>query len=429
MQLMSNKRKITGLLATATCSLLNQNAVAQEIPGWYVDTAVLGYTEKDRVDAVEPVINATRIFDDGAKLNVKFVLDSLTGASPNGATISDQIQTFTRPSGRGGYVTPAGELPLDDTFKDTRSALSANYEFSLNRLTRLSAGLAFSDEYDFTSIGFNSSVARDFNNKNTTLLLGFAYESDTITPEGGIPVRFGSVRLNPGRGPKWEDEEREREGGDEDKTVTDFLVGVTQVINQRMLMQLNYSFSSSDGYHTDPFKVLSVVDRTSGRPLDYLYENRPDSREKQSIYWKTKYSLINGNVLDLSYRYLWDDWDIVSHTVDARYLLDLTDRLYLEPHVRYYTQQEAEFFSHSLRSGDALPQYASADYRLGAFDGLTYGTKLGYRLSNRSEVSMRLEFYDQRGDTVGTPIGIQNNYDLFPNLDATIFQLSYSIRF
>ena len=28
---------------------------------------------------------------------------------------------------------------------------------------------------------------------------------------------------------------------------------------------------------------------------------------------------MNGNVLDLSYRYMTDDWEIDSHTVDVRY--------------------------------------------------------------------------------------------------------------
>lgn len=420
MQLKPSNKKIAGLLAAASCSLLNSGAAAQEIPGWYLDSAVLGYSEKDRVDAVEPAVNVTRVFNNGQKLNLKYVLDSLTGASPNGASTTNRVQTFTRPSGRGEYTTEAGDLPLDDTFKDSRSAFSAQYEFSLDRLTRLSAGLAFSDEYDYTSMGINATLARDFNNKNTTVALGFAYADDSISPEGGIPVPLGSTSLP-------FDEQRVQD--EDDKTVTDFLVGVTQVINRRTLMQLNYSYSQSDGYLTDPFKLLSRVDGNSGETFDYVYDSRPDTREKHSVYWKTKYSLENGNIIDLSYRYLWDDWDITSHTVDARYRIDFGDKFYIEPHVRYYNQTEADFFSHSLVAGQSLPDYASADYRLGAFDGITFGSKFGYRLNDRSELSFRIELYEQNGGTVGNPIGIQNDYDMFPDLEATIFQIGYSYRF
>lgn len=431
-------RNIGGLLTAATCTLLQQTATAQEIPGWYVDTAVLGYSEKDRVDAVEPVVSATRIFDNGNKLTLKYVMDSLTGASPNGATISDRPQTFTRPSGRDSFVTSAGAVPLDDTFKDTRNAVSAQYEFSLDSLTRLSTGLAYSDEYDYTSVGFNATVARDFFNKNTTLLAGLSFAADSIEPEGGIPREFASVVITGSAEPAGSGEDDDfgddafdasRRSQSDDKTITDFLIGVTQVINASTLMQFNYSYSLQDGYLTDPFKLLSWVDPITGRPQDYRYENRPDSRTKHSLYWKTKYSLPNRNVIDFSYRYLWDDWDITSHTLDLRYLFDVSEKIYLEPHVRYYTQSEADFFTHSLVAGQPLPEFASADYRLGAFEGVTYGSKIGYRINRRSEVSARLELYQQTGDTIGRPIGIQANYDLFPDLEAVIFQLSYSYRF
>jgi len=421
MQLKTSKGKISGVLATATCSLLSQGSVAQEIPGWYLDSAVLSYSEKDRVDTVEPVVNVTRVFDSGSKLNLSYALDSLTGASPIGALPSTQIQTFTRPSGRGSFTTEAGDLPLDDTFKDTRSALTAQYEFPLNRMTRISTGLAYSDEYDYNSMGFNVSLARDFNNKNTTVTAGMAFASDSIEPEGDIPIPLASALYTV--------VPRPRQAFDDEKTVTDLLLGVTQVINRKTLMQLNYSLSSSDGYLTDPYKLLTLADSITGLPTDYLYENRPDTREKHSLYWKTKYSLDNGNVIDFSYRYLWDDWDIASHTMDFRYRYDFSDRFYVQPHLRYYIQDAAEFYSHSLTTGQTLPEFATADPRLGQFTGLTYGAKFGFRIGSRSEVSLRLELYDQTGDTVGNPIGIQNSFDLYPDLEATIIQLGYSFRF
>lgn len=127
--------------------------------------------------------------------------------------------------------------------------------------------------------------------------------------------------------------------------------------------------------------------------------------------------------------YIWDDWEISSHTIDFRYRYALSERHYIEPHLRYYTQEEAEFFQHSLVFGASLPEYASADPRLGSFDAITYGIKYGFRLNSNSEVSIRVESYEQNGNTVGSPIGIQNNYDLFPDLEAIIVQISYSHNF
>jgi|GEM_PF-6932063 hypothetical protein len=62
MQLKKSAGKISGLLATATCSLLNQAALAQSVPGWTIESAVLAYDEKDRVRAIEPVVSVTRSF-------------------------------------------------------------------------------------------------------------------------------------------------------------------------------------------------------------------------------------------------------------------------------------------------------------------------------------------------------------------------------
>lgn len=418
---------ISRLLAGATCTLLNQAASAQDVaqdtndPKWDVETAVLYYSEKDRVSAIEPVFSATRTFESGNILNIKAVVDVLTGASPNGATPFDGPQTFTRPSGNDSYTIAAGETPLDDTFLDTRVAIGAQYDYSLGRLTHLSSGLNFSNEYDYQSISVNTRVAREFNDKNTSLSAGFAFAADSIEPEGGIPKAFTSM-------PEVEDD-LNRQGSSESKDTLDLLLGVTQVINRKTLMQVNYSFSNSEGYLTDPFKILTLANSSTGAPEDYLYENRPDSRTKHSIYWKTKYHRENGHIIDASYRYLWDDWDITSHTLDFRYRWPLASGHYIEPHVRYYSQEEASFYRHSLTAGEALPEFATADSRLGQFDAMTYGAKYGIPMGENGEFSIRLELYRQNGSTVGTPIGDQVNYDLFPDLEATIVQFGYSFQF
>lgn len=431
MQLMNTKRKKTAnigsLIAGATCTLLNQTAIAQETEtstddnAWEVDTAVLYYSEKGRVDAIEPVFSATKTFKDDSTLNLKAVIDSLTGASPNGAAPSDQAQTFTRPSGNESYVIAPGETPLDDTFIDTRVALSGQYDFYLNRLTRLSTGAAFSKEYDYSSFGVNATIAKDINNRNTTISAGLALAMDSLEPEGGIPTPFTSMPMV--------GDDLNRMGDSESKDTVDVLLGLTQIINRKSLMQFTYSNSSSSGYHTDPFKIMSLVDDTTGRPVDYLYENRPDSRVKHSLYWKTKYHRENGHIFDASYRYHWDDWDITTHTLDLRYRVPFKSGHYIEPHIRYYTQSEASFYQHSLIAGEELPSYASSDPRLGNFNGITYGAKYGIPLKNDREFSVRLEMYQQNGNTVGEPIGVQNDYDLFPDLEAIIIQFGYSFRF
>jgi hypothetical protein len=146
-------RRISPELAAATCALLGQAAaavaVAQELPPWDVDASLLFYSESDgRVRDVSLNALARKELREDSFLDLTLVFDSLTGASPSGAVPSTEVQTFTRPSGEGQYTVAAGEQPLDDTFLDTRTALSATWEWPVTRLARLSVGASMSDEYD-----------------------------------------------------------------------------------------------------------------------------------------------------------------------------------------------------------------------------------------------------------------------------------------
>ncbi len=129
-------------LAAATCTLFGTaptNPVnAQEDPGWDFDTSFLYYGESDgRVQDASLSLLAKRWFADDKDLTLTLTVDSLTGASASGATPMDVAQTFTSPSGNAVYTIPAGQHPLDDTFLDTRVAISASWQQPLGRLYKV----------------------------------------------------------------------------------------------------------------------------------------------------------------------------------------------------------------------------------------------------------------------------------------------------
>ncbi len=423
-----NKQKkstahIATALATASYSLLavspgvNAGEVSND-SAWEFASTALFYSETDRVVAFEPVISARKEYGEDEFLNLKLVFDSLTGSSPNGATASANAQTITKPSGNSVFETAANKTPLDPSFRDTRVALSASWEQPLTRLTKMTFGGNFSNEFDYQSVSANTSVSHDFNKRNTTLNYGISFASDTLTPVGDVPLPLSEL-ASPG----------DKGANSDTRTTVDFLLGVSQVISRRTIMQFNYSIGNSSGYHTDPYKILSVIDN-NGNTVRYLHEARPEDRAKQSVYWQTKHHFDN-DIVDVSYRYFWDDWGIKSHTVDFRYRWRFLDsKSYLEPHVRFYTQTAADFYTHSLVDGAAIPAFASADYRLGEFDGTTIGIKYGRALSKGHEFSIRAEFLSQQGNSnPSDAIGSQTTQDLFPTIEAIIVQASYSFSF
>jgi hypothetical protein len=238
------------------CGLLGLGGSAAEATE--IKAAVLGYSEPERVKVFEAIIDGKHDFNNGKILNFRFVYDALTGASANGATPASFTQTFTRPSGEGSYRTAPGDTPLDDTFHDTRVALSAGLSLPLNRVTNFSFGLYGSSEFDYTSLGGNLSLTRDFNQRNTTVALRGAYFQDTISPEGGRPDPLTPM---PPQGVQ-----KELLSGDGSKQVMDLGLGVTQVLNRHTVFHLNYTYSDVTDYQTDPYKMLSVVNPVTGDP-------------------------------------------------------------------------------------------------------------------------------------------------------------------
>ncbi|WP_455202496.1 DUF3570 domain-containing protein [Kaarinaea lacus] len=421
-------QSIRTALATATCTLLgsqSEEAIAfgTEAP-WEFDSALLYYSEDKRVTAVEPVFAARKEMADNEYLNFRIVIDSLTGASANGAVPMPFAQTFSTPSGDSIYTTPANETPLDPTFKDTRLALSADWEKPINKNVSGVYGAYVSREFDYTSVGASATFSRNTEDRNRTYTAGVAASYDLVSPVGGAPIGMSQMPI-PGK--------KQISSEDETKTVVDLLFGITQVLDRKSLLQFNYTIGTNNGYLTDPYKILSVVDSVTGSavgpgPYLYLFEKRPDSRLSQALYAKYVHQF-NEDVIYLTYRYFWDDWDITSHTIDLRYRYELGGGHYLQPHVRYYLQSKADFYKAYLRDTEvSTTQIASADYRLGDMTTTTLGLLYGLEISEKSEFTIRAEVMQQSGDEP-EKFGLLNDQVLFPDVDAIIVQAGYSFHF
>ena len=101
-------------------------------------------------------------------------------------------------SGGGSFTVAPGELPLDSSFMDTRYAGSGNWQRPLGRLGIVDFGGGVSVEHDYTHLGFDTHVAHDFNDRNTTLSGGVAWSDDSVEPIGGVPVPFSALERSSG---------------------------------------------------------------------------------------------------------------------------------------------------------------------------------------------------------------------------------------
>jgi hypothetical protein len=429
----TREASVSAALAAAACALLSIPADAQVADyldkgidiakDWNVDSALAYYHEDGRIQAVEPVVSLSKAFADDSILSLDGVFDTLSGSTPNGALTSNRPQTFTSPSGksfsaRHSYVTPAGQLPVDSSYSDQRVALSASWELPLSRALRTTLGGKFSFEDDFDSVTLNAGIARDFNDKNTTLAASVFDEFDRISPIGGTPVARSDYASFD-------------KTGNVSKNGAGVVLSVTQIMSRSWITEANLAADRFKGYLNDPYKIVSVLGG-DGSTSGYEYENRPDQRLRKSIYLENR---VGGDRWSsaLSVRYMADDWQVHSSTALLNAHLWFTNHeRYIEPSIRWYRQSAASFYTPYVNATTAgiSPEFASSDTRLSNFHALTYGIKYAQQFFGRpdraaSELSIRLEYYRQTIENrFATPANLQG-FNLYPDLDALLVQVGW----
>jgi len=418
-------------LMAASCALLGAGAARSQethmappdsglLEDWSVDSALAYYHEDGRIQAVEPVVDVSKVFADGQALNVNVTFDALSGASPNGALTSHMAQTFASPSGKAKheYTTAPGQLPVDPDYQDDRIAVGANWSVPFTRLDQVSVGGKLSAEDDFFSVTVNASIAHDFNEKNTTLSFGIDNEFDSIHPIGGAPVPGSDYAL------------AEKQSASKTKDGVGMLLGVTQVMTRNWLSEFNISVDRFTGYLSDPYKITSILNGAGGT-TGYEYEKRPDQRIRKSGYWENRVAWDSQVSTALSLRYMSDDWGVRSDTAQLHLRWSLSNRdRYIEPTFRWYRQTAADFYTPFLSTESPTGSHESSDSRLGAFHALTYGVKYAQKLPGlgsraESEFSIRAEYYQQTFDErMPLPSGLQG-LDLYPGLKAILVQIGW----
>ncbi len=438
-RLPASKPPIRSALMVATCTVLSGslssvNAMEMESETTSnIGLSTFYYTEEDRVSVSTTHVSIENDLGDERFFRANFIYDTITGASPNGRITTSGAGSsgsipFTSASGYSISVNNVGTTGKKwlTEFTDKRAAVDLSIEQPLARTVRAVFEGSYSSENDFTSYGGASTIAWDLNQRNTTITAGLAALKESISPAFGTPEGLGISICNDTAAalasrPVWANcNITSPRFGNGRKNVIDGVIGVTQVVNQRTITQLNYSHGVSLGYLTDPYKLISVVDyELDGEEVIIIYENRPDRRTRNSLYWKTVSQLSPKKVVDFSYRYFWDDWGIKSHTIDYKYRYDYSPTSYFQPHVRLNIQSSADFFQQAINAADAeLPEYASADYRLGKLETYTLGLKYGKALGENGAFTMRAEYIIQRYKAVE-----------LPDMRALVYQGTFTFKF
>lgn len=375
-------------LTLAAGALLGHQAVeaadkdaASLYNSWTVDVGYLYYNEPDQITVDTYMAMISGNLSDKDTVSLGLVFDTLTGSTPTGA-LPDSAVTVTGVSGgSGGTVGGGGSMA---PFDDTRLAVDASWGHEWARLIRSSASAYVSVEGDYTAIGGGLSIEKDTEDKAFTFTAAIGGSADKVSrsdEQTPAPLSETDDAIFYGKG---------------DKNTYDVLFGMSTVINRRTAAMVNISHSHSLGYHTDPYKMISVADEDDAE-FTTLYESRPDERMRYVLYGKIVHELPkNGDHLDFSYRYHTDSWDVNSHTFELGYSFDMRVKHLFTPFGRVYHQQAANFYQRTILSDDGLldnlPEHASSDPRLAEMLSVTAGIKYQYRTSATGSIDFRLAY-------------------------------------
>jgi hypothetical protein len=217
---------------------------------------------------------------------------------------------------------------------DTRTDISVTTRYYYDR-GNSGLTVSHSDEDDYESWALGADTAWNSEDGMTTYSAAVSASDDDIDPtQGSYPTNTES----------------------DSKNIYSAWVGVSRIISRQAIVQFGLSYTLRDGFLTDPYKGN---------------DQRPDEREEwaASLGYRHFFAAPNA-ALHVDYRYFDDDWGINSQTLELSWHQNVFQRSQLIPHLRYYSQGEADFFANVV---DESQRYYADDYRLSSYGALTAG--------------------------------------------------------
>lgn len=364
-------------------------------------------------EGTEELTDATSTIVLRMPMNENDVLTVDVGLSAYTSASSSNVN----PLDGGNINTTPFDASSGESRKDLLAYINPSYQHSSeDRNSIWSANAYFSTEYDYFSIGFGGSYSRLFNEKNTELTLSgnvFLDKWNSIYPielrEGFFDDRItGNGTYNPNFS----------EFDKENRNSYSVSLSFSQILSKKLQGALFMDVVSQNGLLSTPFQRVYFGDTEDFFIDDFQLaddvERLPDTRFKIPFGGRLNYYINDLVILRSYYRFYWDDWGIISHTISIEAPFKLTDKFTLYPTYRYYTQSAADYFYTKEEAVSTLEFYTS-DYDLSKYDAHQYGLGIQYKdiFANSKILTFGLKTIDLRF----------SKYDRSDGLDANILTL------
>jgi Protein of unknown function (DUF3570) len=292
----------------------------------------------------------------------------------------------------------SSKVPVEPT-SDERESVTLGLPISFGHNT-LTPQLSYSAESDYVSLGVALNYSRDFNDKNTTLNVGWSHDADSVRDYWDFNAAGNFI---------WQG-----------KNTDEIFVGINQLINPKAYVTLNFTYGHSQGYLNDQYRQVYAANAPvttdlaiGGQPafpagfaiLDgWRPEQRPHEKDKYVGYvsYVQFVTPLKGSA-EGAYRFYHDSYGVNAHTLSAAWHQKLGKKVMLSPSFRYYRQSAANFYYYMVPDYNNWPQYYSSDYRLSEFQSYSFDVSLTWRVSKLFSVDATYSRYVMQGLDGATP--------------------------
>jgi hypothetical protein len=278
---------------------------------------------------------------------------------------------------------------------DTRFYPSVNWTMENEKKgITLGAGVSYSTEFDYQSIGANINFAQKTRNKNGEFSAKLQAYLDQVTLIYPIELRTSNGGGEGGEGDDYASTGRNSYSGS---------LSWSQIVNQRLQVSVEGELIYQDGYLGLPFHRVYFNDAS------VHIEALPSSRLKVPPGLRANYFFGDKFILRTWYRNYHDDWGINSNAVQLETVVKLTPFFSVTPFYRFYQQSAARYFE-PYQEHTASDEFYTSNYDLSKFNSNFFGAGLRiappkgvFNIQHVNALELRFGHY-QRSDGLNSNI-------------------------
>lgn len=264
----------------------------------------------------------------------------------------------------GPQVSVSGQYYVDSVSAASVDVLATASEYTEER-TELTAGVDYLYERAILSLGYTNSSEND-------------YQANTVYFSISQEFFGGMSTLTLGYANGWDEVgQRGNESFEEDADRRNYQLGLSQVITTNSLLGFDLEVVTDEGFLQNPYRQNRYLDPNDPANFQYQPERYPETRTSYSLATRALYYLPYRASIRAEYRFFSDTWGIDSNTFELAYVHALNPRWSLEGKVRYYDQEQADFYS-DLYAFENSQTHLARDKEMSSFSGTTLGGGLVY---------------------------------------------------